>query len=290
MKKKIAFAMACILACGCLFASCGSKEKKPGKDGEGTSSPAPFANESVIPVTVSETQYMYATNADGSYETVVATDAEGNTHTYLKGIKAGTASVPDTQIFEIENSPVIKNFIDILNSGKFEMDGYITTDGEKMPLKFRTFGNDIRMGTEVSGIALDFALIGGTTYLISDKTKSYLELTESLKKTFGLKDEDMSFSGFGSISNDDTTKSSATYNGKQVDCFTASSKDGDIKFYVDGDTLVKIELYDLNGVCSTMIETTNIKGNLTADDLKLPSDYKKQSYVSFLGDVINALK
>ena len=287
MKKKLALVMALVLVCGCLFAACGDKDKD--KTGEtGTSAPA---KESVIPIAVSETQYMYATNPDGSYETVVATDAEGNTHTYLKGIKPGTAATGNaadqpTEMFEIENSQVVSNFIDILNSGNFLMDGYITSDGERMPLSFRAFGKNLRMGTEVSGIALDFAIVDDTTYLISDKNKTYIVLTEAIKKQLGFNEEDMSFSGFGSISKDDTVKSTATYNGKSVECYTATSDEGDIKFYVDGDNLVKIEMYDPQGVCGTMIETTKVQGGLTHADLEVPSDYKKTSYVAFIADLM----
>lgn len=289
MKKKLALVMACILACGCLFAACG--DKKPHGGENGTSVPAGVAP-SAIPVTVSETQYMYVTNADGSYETVVATDAEGNTHTYLKGIRPGAVSAgneDNTQMFEIEKSDTVSRFIDILNSGRFSMEGYITAEGEKMPLSFSTYDNNIRMGTEVSNIALDFANVDGKTYLLSKQNKSYVELTESIKKSLKIDESTLSFNGFGSISNDDTIKSVATYNGKEVECYTATSAEGEIKFYVDGENIVKIELYNTTGVCDTMIETTKITGDISAADLQIPSDYKKQTYISFVGDVINSL-
>ncbi len=293
MKKKIAVVMALILLCGGVFAACGKEEKTNPNSEEITTE-----SESMIPVLVSETQYVYATNPDGSYETVIATDAEGNTKTYLKGVKpaatdnaagndgSGAGAAEESSLFEVQNSPVVSSFIDILNSGAFEMNGYITADGEKMPLTFCCFEQNVRMGTEVEGIALDFAMIDGTAYLLSDAAKSYIELTDTIKRSLGFDEDLLSFDGFGSISNDDTVHTEATYNGKAVDCYTATSAEGEIKFYVDGDALVKIEMYTPDGVCNTMIETTEVRGGLTAADLQIPSDYTKTSYTAFIADVM----
>ena len=287
MKKRLAVVMALVLLCGCLFAAC-SNDDEPSQTDEGTSA-SPVT--SVVPIAVSETEYLYATNPDGSYETVIATDAEGNTRTYLKGVRpaetnADTANEPAETMFEISNSDVVSSFIEILNSGAFEMDGYITTEGEKMPLSFACCGTNVRMGTEIEGIALDFAIIDDVTYLISDNSKSYIELTDTIKNSLGFDDETISFDGFGTISNDATTHSEATYNGKAVDCYTATSAEGDIKFYVDGESLVKIEMYTPEGICTTMIETTLVRGGLTLADLQVPADYEKKSYVSFVADLM----
>lgn len=287
MKKRLAVVMALVLLCGCIFAAC-SNDDNPTQTGDGTSA-APQT--SAVPIAVSVTEYLYATNPDGSFETVIATDAEGNTRTYLKGVRpaatdAASADDPAETMFEISNSDVVSSFIEILNSGAFEMDGYITTDGEKMPLSFSCYEKNVRMGTEIEGIALDFAIVDGVTYLISDNSKSYIELTDTIKRSLGFDDDSISFDGFGTISNDATVRSDATYNGKAVDCYTATSADGDIKFYVDGESLVKIEMYTPDGVCSTMIETTLVRGGLTLADLQVPADYEKKNYVAFVADLM----
>lgn len=294
MKKKLAIAMALVMACGCIFASCSGK-KKPSGNG-GTTAPA-VASE--VPVYVSERVYDYATNPDGSYETVIQTDVEGNTHTYLKGIKPaspnaeepagdgnGQPAVEDTDLFEQSNSSVVSDFISALNSGRFRLDGYITTEGEKMPLSFAVYDENIRMGTEVEGIALDFASIDGVTYLLSAKNKTYIELTDSIKERLDLDTASLTFEGFGQIEDDKTVKTTATYNGKTVECYSADNTEGEVKFYVDGDQVVKIEVLDHSGVCTTMIEISTAEGGLSKEDLAIPSDYTKESYIQFIAGVI----
>lgn len=296
MKKKIALMMALIMSCGCVFASCKKTPTKNPTNEGGTTEPS--ALESAVPVYVSEKAFDYATNPDGSLETVTAIDENGKVHTYLKGIKHYSANAPEpvggeadqaTQLFEQEENDVVGNFIEILNSGKFALDGYITTDGEKVPLTFSTYEKNLRMGTEISGISLDFAIIDNVTYLLSSKNKSYIELTEAIRKRFSLDDTPMTFDGFGEIKNEQAIKSEATYNGKTVDCYSTPGPEGEVKFYVDGDKVVKLDVLDNTGVCTTMIEINSIQGNLPPEALQIPSDYTKKSYMQFIGDVIGGL-
>lgn len=292
MKKKLAVVMALVLLCGCIFAACGKDETNPAGE-EGTTE-----TEFVKPIAVSHTQYLYATNPDGSYETVVATDAEGNTKTYLKGVKPAetnaansAAQEEDSALFEVATNPVLSSFTDILKSGNFEIQGYMTAEGEeKLPLSVLVCGsNNLRMGTELAGIAVSVVVADDTVYLVSDKTKSYIEMTDSITKSLGFDKNELVFDGFGNIGEKESqaVRSDATYNGKAVDCYTTTAEDGScIKFYIDGDKMVKFEMYEPNGVCTTMIETTVVRGGVTLDEVQIPADYTKKSYAAFVADLM----
>ena len=315
--KKILAAGAGVLAIVCALTSCTTKGKKNnGEDGATT------AKDHLETYAVSQTQYQYLTDANGANVTVAVTDAEGNTHYYLQMVKPGTANpadptaaAPETIVDESGNIVTVTNpegepagdapvsyvqvatndtvskAIDILNGESFGLYGTMKTDGETVPMAFIKRGKDIRMTAKMQGISLDLAVLGGTKYLISTTKKSYIELTDTVASTLGLDMSDLNLD-FSAAKGDggQMVEDAAQYNGKQVQVFTSAGSDNIMKFYVDGDKVVKIEFYDMNGVCSTLIETDEIRGDITAADIEIPADYEKKSYLSFIADIMGDIE
>ena len=334
MNKKLIVIMAAILAVVCVFTAC--KKNKPTPSGTDASNTT--SSKYVETLAVSETQYQFVTNADGSFVTVAVTDADGVTHYYMQGIRGAAATssstvppatvtvtdaqgepvmvtdaegqsvvatetdpaatqaqqtpstpaVPaeNTELIPIATNETVDKFIDILNSGKFGLYGKMTSEGESIPITFIKNGSDVRMSAEMSGISMDMASIDGTMYLISNEKKSYIELTDSIMSTLGLDIGELELD-FGEVaSGNELIEDDGEYNGKAVKIYTSTAPDGILKFYVDGDKLVKIEMYDLEGICHTMIETEKVRGDITAADIEIPADYEKKSYVSFIADLM----
>ncbi|MBQ6021074.1 MAG: hypothetical protein IJL26_12955 [Clostridia bacterium] len=328
MSKKLIVLLAVALALVCVFTACKSKGETNDPTG---SDPGQSTAKYVETIAVSETQYQFVTNADGSFVTVAVTDADGVTHYYLQGVKAGAADpsgaeapatvtvtdaqgepvmvtdvegqsvvatetvpaaaasdapVQNTELIPIAKSAIVDQFVDMLNGGRFGIYGKMTSEGESIPITFLKNGDDIRMSAEMSGIALDMASIGGKMYLISNERKSYIELTDSIMDTLGLDISQLDLD-FGEVATgNELVEDDGQYNGKAVKIYTSTAPEGILKFYVDGDKIAKIEMYDLEGICHTMIETSNVRGDITAADIAIPGDFEKKSYVSFIADIM----
>ncbi|MBR5428558.1 MAG: hypothetical protein IK118_09440 [Clostridia bacterium] len=329
MNKKLIVVMAVVLAVVCAFTAC--KNKKP----ETTTNPVDSnvtTDKYVETLAVSETQYQFVTNADGSFVTVAVTDADGVTHYYMQGVRPGTvpdssaepatvtvtdaqgepvlvtddagqsvvatetvaptapAATPEnTELIPIARNDTVDKFVDTLNSGKFGIYGKMTSEGESIPIAFVKNGDDVRMSAEMSGISMDMASIGGKMYLVSNEKKSYIELTDSIMDTLGLDISQLDLE-FGQVATgNELIEDDGEYNGKAVKVYTSTAPDGILKFYVDGDDIQKIEMYDLQGICHTMIETSQVRSDISAADIEIPADYEKKSYVSFIADLMGNL-
>ena len=245
--------------------------------------PGSATSDSAEPATVTVT--------DAQGEPVMVTDAEGVSVVATETVPAAPSQDPaapaeNTELVPIADNSVVNKFIDTLNSGRFGIYGTMSSDGETIPITFIKNGDDVRMSAELSGVALDMASIGGTIFLVSNEKKSYIELTESIMNTLGLDVNDLNLD-FGTVkSGNELVEGDGEYKGKTVKTYTSTAPEGIMKFYVDGENLEKIEMYDLQGNCTTIIETDNVRGDITAADIAIPEDYEKKSYVSFIADLM----
>lgn len=255
---------------------------KPDEQSAQSSTEAP----ATVTVTDAQGEPVMVTNVEGS--SVIATETVPTT----AGSTPSAPAAANTELVPVTENKAVDRFIDMLNSGTFGIYGTMSSDGETIPMTFIKDGSDVRMSAQLSGIEMDLASLDGKIYLISNSKKSYIEMTDSIMNSLGLDLDDMSLD-FGQISNSGgLVEDDAQYNGKAVKTYTSTSQEGFMKFYVDNDDLVKLEMYDPQGRCTTMIEPTQIKGKdqLTAADLAIPEDYEKKSYVSFIADIMGDME
>lgn len=257
---------------------------KPGAQGvQATEAPA------TVTVTDAQGEPVMVTNVQGS--SVVATETvPAPSGSAPSGNAPSSAQPASTELIPITDNKVVDKFIDILNSGRFSISGKMSADNETIPMSFVKNGNDIRMSAELSGIQMDMASVGGKMYLISNEKKSYIELTDSIMTSLDLDPSDLKLE-FGQVTDtNNLVENDGEYNGKAVKTYTSRSPEGSMMFYIDNDDLVKLEMYDTQGRCTTIIEPDQIRGDITAADVAIPKDYEKKSYVSFIADIMGEME
>ena len=312
MKKKIIPVIALVLMLACALAACGNKNKD--KTPANTHPQAGEVTTASPIIAVSETQYQYVTDANGEYETVIMTDAAGESHAYLKAVRStdvsgtqvsptvtdnsgASAALPaQTQIEIINDTTAVSDFVNMFKSGSFRLEGTMVSDGESVPMGIIVSGSDMRMKANMENTQFEIALINKKIYLINPEKKTYMEVGALLKSIVGI-DESMFtemtdiFKNYGTISVDKLSKTSATYNGKTVDCYTTTplSDGGTNKFYVDNGKVVCIETYEASGVCTSKLDISIASGNVSASDVAISSGYTKSSMTSFMMDFAGSM-
>lgn len=222
----------------------------------------------------------------------------GDARTALRvAAKIETLTVGENEVFDDgrresaldpANDSAVPAFIETLNSGRFLLRGTMRdyTGGETIPITFMKSDENIRMSAELSGIALDMAQIDGTLYLISSGKKSYIEMTESIMNTLGLDPDDLDLD-FGEVDEGgDPDWTQREYDGRTVECCIITTEVGILEFYVENGTVLMLRLLDPSGVCHTEIDVEEFRGGVTQEEIAIPADYEKKSYVSFIADIM----
>ena len=181
------------------------------------------------------------------------------------------------------SSDIFAYFVKTLNSGNYAMSGTMTSGGETMPLGMAFCADASRMSVDIEDIAMDLAIADGKTYLINNKNKTYMILSEALAQSMGIDPSDMDMSQAKWTVADASTavKSQAQLDGKTVDCFTVGSGSGTMKVYISGLDIIRFDKYDSSGKVNAIYRLTSFKGSTTMEDILPGSDYTEKNFMSF---------
>jgi len=174
-------------------------------------------------------------------------------------------------------------------SGKFYLEGTMYTedskDGMNVNIAMNSADNGqkaIQITTTMSGIYLGIYHDGDKTYVINIASKTYLELTEGIRKTLGLGDLDMNMDF--STTDDNVTKKffNATINGEKGICSEVTSAEGTVtKLYTIGDKLVQVDSHDSSDKLVSRIVVSELSASIPSNQLTLSGLTQASSFYNF---------
>lgn len=254
--------------------------------------------ETVPPTT--ESPYVFVTEADGNLVTVVQDgevlyvqmhreDAEKLAQGEVVATEVVTAA--NNSVGQDDAKKIVENYLNILNSKAFSIKGKMISEGDIMPLDFKVFNSNVCMGTQMEGLEILVAVIDEKTYLLAPGSKEYFELTNTVKKLMGMDDLDLTVDFTSDVSTDNIVTNTEMLDGKVVDVYTCndeSNPNNGTKFYLDKGELIKMCMFEGSTIVSE-IEIEKLQGNLTANDVNIPSDYKEVSHLTFIGNLMKQM-
>ena len=185
---------------------------------------------------------------------------------------------------------VAKTDFDILTSGNFYIKGsMVDANGLDSPMEIAVTANSIFMLSEFSGASMGMLIKDDTMYMIYEEKKVYLEMTKGLMNMVGIDmndfnfSSDTDFSSFGTLADADLV-TTENYAGKECTVYHYVSSDASEKrFYMDGDSLLRIANYSADGKFVSATDIELITGNVPVSKSSPPEGYK--AYSGFTGIV-----
>ena len=219
----------------------------------------------------------------------------------------GTTTVPGTTKApsgtQADNEDADRNItsevrdIATIRTGTFYIAGNTEAGGEtsKMAIASEN-GGIVYMGAEMDmdGQLVSIAILkrDNKTYLLYPTGKMYVELTAQAMKMFGLEEDE--FNSLTDIDLTSITKSdmkllgtdTATLGGKNVTVRKyEATNGGEIWYYTDGDTLLRMENYTTSGNMDTVINFDTIQGTIPESVTSIPKDYEPKSIAAFVKEL-----
>ncbi len=176
----------------------------------------------------------------------------------------------DTSVPESELGKDVTVFM----AGKYYIDGTIYTDGQAMPMKLATDGNNVEMNATYSNINVGFLYLDDKTYIVIPQTGEYTELNETLLKIIGIDSKTLSMDEFTALKDEKNdvptvTQYNVTINGEPGLCSYYTYDDTIVRLYSIGDKLIQIENYDANGTLTMQIAVNSITSEIPSNQMTL---------------------
>lgn len=192
-----------------------------------------------------------------------------------------------------DQTPRLKRYIDIFASNNYLME-FTTTDETlgNTPITAAAKNGNIIIDTvmpydENTNLVCKMLYLADKdkTYLIIDNFRKYCSIpTDLMGEDFNMSDMNIGSNFGSSIDLSKIKQSTVTIDGKEFHCESSKSKNSEVKYYFDGDTLVRFDTIDKDG----NVVTTNFK-RITSDvpdsTFEIPSNYGyiNLSWLGFLG-------
>lgn len=222
-------------------------------------------------------------NIDYTGQVIEVTTAQGQTPTTQADNSNGPTSDSTTAAATTaaaEETPRIKKYIDIFASNNYLME--FTTSDEELdkPITAAAKNGNITIDTvmpfdEDKEIACKVLYLADKdkTYLVLDDFRKYISIPQdALGDDFNLSDMNMGSSLADGVDLSNIKQSTVIIDGKEFHCESSKSKNSEVKYYFDGDTLFRIDKIDKKGD----VTTTNFK-RITSDvpdsTFEIPSNY-----------------
>ena len=195
-------------------------------------------------------------------ETEPTTPEETPTETTT--IDEPTTKEPDTGVVVTEYPEAISAFF----NGTFYLDGYMGNDGDVIPVKMAVNKSGTEIVMESNGSTLSLYSTKSSSYLkviTTEGKKYYVELTKAMMENYGIDfSEALSDFAFLSIDNPgDPVLTKEEYDEKECNVYTFEKEDGSaMRFYADGEDIVKITVREKNGNESTAIFVTELTASI----------------------------
>ena len=227
------------------------------------------------------------------------TTAKSNNTTAKSGGQTTTlpANELNTTVPAQPANPTANEF-DYLKSGNFYIQGTMTdSSGQQLPLEMAVTDNSIYMLSNFEGAAIGMLINDGTTYMIYPAEKSYLELSATVLKAMGMSTDDLISSADLDYSQYDFAKADSTLtenvNGANCTVYVYNNSSGSIRFFMNGNKLVRFATYNSDGTPDVINDVGYITNKVPADKINPPSDYKEYkgltgmfSFISLLSGVV----
>lgn len=167
-----------------------------------------------------------------------------------------------TKVDEPDTGVVVEEYpeaIDAFFKGEFYLDGAMGTAGDVMAVKMATNKSGTEIVMDSGSAQLSLLAMRSSSYLkviSNDGKKYYVELTKAMMDQYGVDFGDvlgeLSFITIEDAGNPVLTK--GTLDGKECDVYSFTKEDGSsMRFYANGDNILKIAACDTDGKESTTI-------------------------------------
>lgn len=197
---------------------------------------------------------------------------------------------PDTTKPETTTEPeettkaplVIPDDIKAFASVNFAFTGTSYSSEGTMSMKMATNGKNLRVYSKMPGYSNPIGImhIKGRTalstkyYLFSEDTMQYADVTALMNVAGGIDGLDISFEPVEISADKMTVEENVAFNGKGTTCYKLSDETSTIKFYMDGDHLVGVDMLDSVGNIQQEFVFTSFTGDVPDSTWKFDG-YKK---------------
>lgn len=77
------------------------------------------------------------------------------------------------------------------------------------------------------------------------------------------------------------------YKGAPYECCVCPTEEGVLKFYTDGGRLAAVSVTETDGGTATVIELDAFRTRISDEDIDIPEDFAKVSYITFISDLLS---
>ena len=191
------------------------------------------------------------------------------------------------------------NEFDYLHGGNFYLKGTMTDSyGQSVPLEMAVTADSLYMLSDFDGAAIGILINDDATYMIYPAGEAYLELSPAVMEAMGTSADDLISSADLDYSQYDLAKADATFtekvNGVNCTVYVFNNSYGSIRFFMNGNKLVRFASYDAKGAPDVISDVSYITDQVPADKIDPPANYKGYkgltgmfSFVSLLGDMVD---
>ncbi len=211
-------------------------------------------------------------------------------------VKDTTAPPAEESTTAPDESPRIMSDLDVIHSGTFYFEGVMTdVSGAKCGVKVGAKGGKIYMVMEPEDFIMGLIHNGRTNYLFIPGSKVYTALDKQLLDMVGLDESDLMFDVGQFVADTDKmdliSSERTELDGKEVTMKVYRGSDGiEIRHYLDGNRLLRIENYGSDGRLYGATDFDFIKAEVDDSLFEIPSDYRRQSILGFMSNFGDMLK
>lgn len=232
--------------------------------------------------------YRYDVNEDGNIKSddariVLRMSVSLDKLKVYTGTSSGSGSSHSAEDEALFNK--ISTQMGYFSDGEFYMEAStVQNDTVSAPMVIACKGNNVYFSSDFEGIQLGILTTGTKTnksiYMISDKQKVYIKMSDAMLTSMGMKTEDLSFDlSFDSACIDGVayTVNNTTVNGGSGKLVTFKQDDGSVsKITTDKNgTIVRIAICDANGATTSDMIIYKIEDTAPASKVSVPTSYYK---------------
>ena len=179
--------------------------------------------------------------------------------------------------FDYQNSFTEFNY---LKNGNFYLRGTLTdASGYRTPLEMAVTPDSVYMLSDFDGVPMGMLVNRGKAYMIWPDKKIYLEMSPLVMNAMGLSADDLADANAMDYSQYDLARADAvsteTVNGVSCTVFIFNNSTGSTRFFLNGSKLVRFATYDRSGRPDTVSDVSYITGQVPADRIAPPKNYKR---------------
>lgn len=155
------------------------------------------------------------------------------------------------------------------------------------PFVVAVSGGNTEIYYDMDGMQIAMMTLGDNTYLISPKTKTYVNASKALMSAIGMDADDLDLNMMWPNGDTVFTFSETEYEGKQAVCAEYTDTDNVItKIYISDGKIVSIDSCDSSGTAVSRMVVNEITGNIPSDMLTL-NGMTSVGIMTFVTDIMS---